>query len=75
MVSSREQSKGCFATFVERKSGLYTAIKLPDRTANSMENAIKENLGLDLYFADPYCTWQRGSSENSNGLLREFYFS
>lgn len=102
MVSSRGESKGCFATFVERKSRLYTAFKTPDRTALSMQEAImqlynmlptgafrtgttdrgkefacstavKEQLGLTLYFADAYCSWQRGSNENSNGLLREFY--
>ncbi|MCR5523473.1 MAG: helix-turn-helix domain-containing protein [Clostridia bacterium] len=27
----------------------------------------------NMFFADPYCAWQKGSSENSNGLLRKFY--
>jgi IS30 family transposase len=37
MVSSRGESKGCFATFVERKSRLYTAFKTPNRTSESMK--------------------------------------
>ena len=40
MVSSRGQSKGCLATFVERKTRLYVAIKMNDRSKDSMFFAI-----------------------------------
>jgi len=28
---------------------------------------------LSVFFADAYCAWQRGSNENSNGLLRRYF--
>ncbi len=102
VVSGRGKTTACFATLAERKTRYYIAIKIPNRKADTMANAIikvlsefpkglvktitcdrgtefanwqtiEEQLGCSVYFADPYCAWQKGTNENSNGLLREFY--
>jgi IS30 family transposase len=28
---------------------------------------------VSVYFCDPQCPWQRGSNENTNGLLRQYF--
>lgn len=40
-------------------------MKLPER--------IERNTGMKVYYATPYHSWERGTNENTNGLLRYFF--
>ena len=40
VVSGQGKSRACFATLAERKTRFYIAVKMPDRRAETMENAI-----------------------------------
>lgn len=36
-------------------------------------SSLSQVKGTDIYFAHPYSPWERGTNENTNGLLREFF--
>ena len=38
----------------------------------ALHEQLDEALGCTSYFCDPYCSWQRGTNENTNGLIRQF---
>lgn len=42
-------------------------------TENLGYQQLEKNLDLTCYFAHPYHSWERGSNENVNGLIRRFF--
>jgi IS30 family transposase len=100
-VEGRKGS-GFIATHVERKSRYTVALKVEDKSADTVTKATLRRMkklppekvktmtfdngkefagfkelerGLDMrsYFARPYHSWERGTNENTNGLLRQFF--
>lgn len=45
-----------------------------DQGAEMAQHArLKVDAGVQVYFCDPQSPWQRGSNENTNGLLRQYF--
>jgi IS30 family transposase len=68
-----EQVADAVVEHLARYPNWFTKTLTWDRGMEMAKHAsITERIGIQVYFADPYCPWQRGSNENINGLLREF---
>ena len=73
--------RGTAAAFAAAATASFTAVPLRYRRTLTLDNgtemsnyeAIERRTGLQVYFAQPYHSWERGTNENTNGLLR-FYF-
>lgn len=48
-------------------------LTLDNGTEFSAWERIEEKSGMMVYFAYPYHAWERGTNENTNGLLRQYF--
>ncbi len=51
-----------------QKNQLMTSMTLD----NGIENRYHEQLDMNIYFCDPYASWQKGSVEHVNGMIRKY---
>lgn len=62
---------------IERLSGIPEQIRQSVTWDQGSEMAMHEDIttavGVDIYFCDPHAPWQRGTNENTNGLLRQYF--
>lgn len=71
--TAAEMEKAIIQAMKELPKGAVKTITCDRGTEFANWQRIEEELGCQIYFADPYCAWQKGTNENLNGLLREFY--
>ena len=48
------------------------SITTDNGTEFACHEMIGKSLGVTIYFADPYASWQKGAIENANGLIRQY---
>lgn len=70
---SKHVSECMIKLFGKMPKGLIKSIT-PDRGNEFKQHkTVTEELGVEFYFPPPHSPWYRGTNENTNGLLREYF--
>ena len=66
-----------YKALTEQLAGLPPALRRSLTWDQGREMSMHEDTaraaGIDVYFCDPHSPWQRGSNENMNALLRQYF--
>lgn len=70
--SSEEMKNALIDSFINCTE-LINTLTVDNGGEFALHNEIGSELGATVYFANPYSPWERGLSENTNGLIRRFF--
>jgi len=74
-VNSKESDTVCKAIINRMSNDVLPVYSMTgdNGTEFSEHKKIAEALGIDFYFTHPYSSWEKGSNENMNGLIRQYF--
>ncbi len=68
-----EVAKAAIEALIDMPASWLKTLTFDNGTEFAKHADIAESLPLDIYFATPYSSYQRGTNENTNGLLRRYF--
>lgn len=68
-----EMGKAAVKVFIREPEELRLTLTLDNGSENTGHEKISRKTGLKIYFAHPYHSWERGSNERGNGMIRRYY--
>lgn len=71
--SAEQTSRAIIQKFRNLPLKARRTLTLDNGPENARHEDITRSLGTQCYFADPFASWQRGSNENLNGLIRWYF--